>query len=251
MPTLGALIEKDLIVPGTRWQLLAGVNGYEGPVSNVLATQAVSGRRFEVLALSIGNSLGKKKCDRLKVCLLEDGYICWVNTMDIIGAVVYISEWEPKLLNSDQIKRSLPAVISWVESASKHPNKYLWGGTIGPDFDCSGMIQTAFSSQGIWLPRDAYQQERFCKDLETSLSNFQMLLPGDLLFFGSLTKCTHVALYIGGGMYCHSSGVLNGRNGIGFDRLKPFDGNPVANYYRSQFRGAGRVLHSYEGTSLL
>ena len=46
-------------------------------------------------------------------------------------------------------------------------------------------------------------------------------------------------------MYCHSSGVENGRNGIGCDYLENFDDNPVAKYYRSQFRSAGRVLNSY------
>ena len=71
------------------------------------------------------------------------------------------------------------------------------------------------------------------------------MLPGDLLFFGLYKKCTHVAIYMGGGMYCHSSGVENGRNGIGCDYLENFDDNPVAKYYRSQFRSAGRVLNSY------
>ena len=138
-----------------------------------------------------------------------------------------------------------------MEKAGAIPNKYLWGGTVGPNFDCSGLVQSAFASQGIWLPRDAYQQERFCKNLEIPLPNYQILRPGDLLFFGSQEKCTHVAIYLGDGIYCHSSGIENGRNGIGCDGIGSFDQNPVANFYRSQFRRAGRVLNSYEGTSLL
>ncbi len=251
MPTLGAQVEKDLIVPGSRWQLLAGVNGYEGSAeSSVMSTQAASGRRFEVIGTDLKESICRSNFDRLKVRLLEDGYICWVNKIEIIAAIVPTTGWEPKLFSSDQIRSCLPAVISWVENACGRPNKYLWGGTIGPDFDCSGMIQAAFSSQGIWLPRDAYQQERFCRKVTVSPDNLDLLHPGDLLFFGSLERCTHVALYKGAGFYWHSSGLDNGRNGIGCDGLHSIDMNPVACYYRAALRGAGRVERCHDGTTL-
>ena len=236
---------------GSLWKLSSAANGFAGPFKDELATQAAAGRSFELLDdVSKDAPLTKHFC-RVKVRLLEDDYQCWFDLNELINRASSRGAWNADLVSTEQVSKRIPNVLIWLDKVAGRKNQYLWGGSIGPDFDCSGLVQAAFASEGIWLPRDAYQQERFCKDLETSLSNFQMLLPGDLLFFGSLTKCTHVALYIGGGMYCHSSGVLNGRNGIGFDRLKPFDGNPVANYYRSQFRGAGRVLHSYEGTSLL
>ncbi len=45
------------------------------------------------------------------------------------------------------------------------------------------------------------------------------LKPGDLLFFGSSEKCTHVGLHIENGFYIHSSGVTDGHNGIEIDGL--------------------------------
>ena len=62
-------------------------------------------------------------------------------------------------------------------------NYYLWGGTVRPNYDCSGLMQAAFASVGIWLPRDAYQQEGF-----TQAITIGELATGDLVFFGTSKK---------------------------------------------------------------
>ena len=103
--------------------------------------------------------------------------------------------------------------------------------------DCSGLIQMAFASQGIWIPRDAYQQERFCQPVATQVGQLHLLQPGDLVFFGTLRRCNHVGLYLGRGLYRHSSGTEHGRNGIGVDSLHPTNDRPVSSHYRSQLRG--------------
>ncbi|WP_210591455.1 C40 family peptidase [Streptomyces sp. GESEQ-35] len=74
---------------------------------------------------------------------------------------------------------------------------YVWGAT-GPDaFDCSGLMQAAYRSAGISLPRTTYAQI----DAGRRVSHGE-LLPGDLVFFYS--GISHVGLYVGNGMMIHA-----------------------------------------------
>jgi hypothetical protein len=59
-----------------------------------------------------------------------------------------------------------------------------------------------------------------------------------------------VGLHLGAGTYLHSSGIAHGRNGIGLDDLAPRNPDPVARHYRLELRGAGRVMHSHDGSPL-
>ncbi|KZR68375.1 putative endopeptidase p60 precursor [Prochlorococcus marinus str. MIT 1313] len=249
MPTLGTPITTDLLAPGSCWQLQKGVNGYAGVEGAGLATQAAAGRSFEVLDAAKPNKY-QQPLTRLRVRLLEDGYPCWIDLREVNGQIIQRGSWRPQLLAIREIQQRLAAVMTWVEAAANQPNTYLWGGSIGPDFDCSGLVQTAFASQGIWLPRDAYQQESFCTPITVQPDNTKQLRPGDLIFFGSRKRCSHVGVYGGNGSYWHSSGKEHGRNGIGFDRLPAKDTHPVACYYRAELRGAGRVERCHDGTTL-
>ena len=68
---------------------------------------------------------------------------------------------------------------------------YVWGGeSPGFAFDCSGLIQYAFSKAGITLPRTSQSQQA-----ATTPTNNP--LPGDLVFYGS--PAHHVGLYLGAG----------------------------------------------------
>ncbi|HEY9910189.1 MAG TPA: C40 family peptidase, partial [Thermosynechococcaceae cyanobacterium] len=111
---------------------------------------------------------------------------------------------------------------------------------VAPNYDCSGLMQAAFASVDIWIPRDAYQQEAFVQPIALS-----ELIPGDLVFFGTPTKATHVGLYLGADQYIHSSGKDQGRNGIGIDRVSG-QGDRVSQTYHAQLRGAGRVVACYQ-----
>ena len=250
MKTIGAPISIEKILAGSCWQLFASINGFADSKTDELATQVLKGRSFQVIDDLCKDSFQANEFCRFKVRLLEDGYYCWICLSEVLGQAIMRGPWQPTLLNKDQIQTKLPHVLQWLENAAEQDNKYLWGGTIGPDFDCSGLVQTSFASQHIWLPRDAYQQERFCEVIDVGLDNFQILRPGDLLFFGTPQKCTHVAIYMGAGTFCHSSGIINGHNGIGFDRLQEFENNSIAAHYLSQFRGAGRVVSCHDGMTL-
>ncbi|CAD5971624.1 NLP/P60 [Planktothrix tepida] len=51
-------------------------------------------------------------------------------------------------------------------------------------------MQAAFASAGIWIPRDAYQQEAFTQPITFHRDplDFSSLLSGDLIFFGTPKK---------------------------------------------------------------
>jgi peptidoglycan DL-endopeptidase CwlO len=79
---------------------------------------------------------------------------------------------------------------------------YVWGGT-GPcadGFDCSGLMQSAWSSAGIVIPRVSNDQigSLPAVPLHTASGAFteKYLQPGDILGFNGNT---HVGMYVGGG----------------------------------------------------
>jgi len=234
---------------GSLWELIKDLDGFADRRGTALSTQVCKGRSFQLITIP-GKGNDFELSTRVKVRLLEDGYECWFDLRDLLAQAIKRNHFQAKFISEDEIQNRLPSILKWVEKANSKHNEYLWGGTVGPNFDCSGLVQAAFASQEIWLPRDAYQQERFCKPIEVKPDKYENLLPGDLLFFGTDKRCTHVALYLKNGFYWHSSGLQNGRNAIGMDCLHPSDANPVACYYRSLLRGAGRVQCCHDGTTL-
>lgn len=233
---------------GSTWQLQADVDAYSRPLGQGLATQIRAGRHLRVLEChQAGTGL---RTHRLRIRLLEDGYPCWLEPEVLFGQALPAPPPPLPTWSRDRIAQRLEAVLAFALAAMDQPNTYLWGGTLGPDYDCSGLVQTAFAHQGIWLPRDAYLQERFCQPVAVRVGQTGLLRPGDLLFFGTPRRCTHVALHLGEGRYLHSSGREHGRNGIGLDDLRPANPDPVALHYRRELRGAGRVMHSHDGSPL-
>ncbi len=92
---------------------------------------------------------------------------------------------------------------------------YVWGAT-GPDaFDCSGLIQAAYRSAGISLPRTTYAQINAGRRVSRS-----ELSPGDLVFFYS--GISHVGIYVGNGQMIHAP------NPSAPVRLAPVDSMPFA-----------------------
>ncbi|HET7339379.1 MAG TPA: NlpC/P60 family protein [Candidatus Dormibacteraeota bacterium] len=76
---------------------------------------------------------------------------------------------------------------------------YLWGGTSGFGFDCTGLIHVIFKAHGVTVPRDSDPQSRF--GVAVSRAGLQ---PGDLVFFSSQGTAYHAAVYAGSGMVIDS-----------------------------------------------
>lgn len=230
------------------YQIQADLNLYDSPTLDRLATQASAGRHLQILA----SQHQPKSEAALRVCLCEDDYAAWLAVADLGLLQKAAAPYRAIALLTPEIQARLPAVITFAQAAMARPNVYCWGGTLGPNYDCSGLVQHAFSSLGIWLPRDAYQQEAFTQPVLNPASPADLisnLLPGDLIFFGSSDKATHVGIHLGEGCYIHSSGKDQGRNGIGLDQLSAA-GNPVSHTYYQQLRGAGRVVATYQSQTV-
>ncbi|MEX0588835.1 MAG: C40 family peptidase [Cyanobium sp.] len=243
---IGTAAAPEWLLSGTIWRLIGPVNLHSQPRGPGLATQAWPGRYLQILA----TNWNAQASQRLRVRLLDDGYAGWLNPSALLGQAVSSSKPHTERLQRGSISSRLPQVLGFAEACQRVPNTYLWGGSLGPNYDCSGLVQRAYASAGIWIPRDAYLQERFCQPVAVHPGQTQLLAPGDLIFFGSTKRCTHVGLHLGGGQYLHSSGVAHGRNGIGLDDLAPHNTHPVARHYRLELRGAGRVMRSHDGSPL-
>ncbi|MTJ07788.1 MULTISPECIES: C40 family peptidase [unclassified Anabaena] len=223
----------SLNLPTKAYFCKTNLNIYDSPECIRLATQAATGRHLRITS--------NHQDTAIAVCLCEDDYPGWLSVQDWQFLQPAETEYQPQDISAIDIQQQIPAVIAFTQTAKQQDNYYLWGGTVAPNYDCSGLMQAAFKSVGVWLPRDAYQQEAFTQPVDMT-----ELQPGDLIFFGTPQKATHVGLYLGNGCYIHSSGKEQGRNGIGIDQLSE-QGDTVSQSYYQQLRGAGRVVKSYVG----
>jgi cell wall-associated NlpC family hydrolase len=106
---------------------------------------------------------------------------------------------------------------------------YRYGGDTLAGFDCSGLVYFAYLQAGLKVPRSSEQQ--FLAAAPVPIGE---ALRGDLLFFRSDGKVSHVAIYLDDGRFVHAPST--GKTVV----LGSLD----SSYYRSHFAGAGRVVHN-------
>jgi hypothetical protein len=104
---------------------------------------------------------------------------------------------------------------------------YQFGGASLNGIDCSALMVEWFDHLfGVQLPRTSRQQFASGQPIDRD-----RLTGGDLVFFGSPSRISHVGVYVGNGEFAHASesrGVT----------VSPMSGA----YWRSRYQGARRVL---------
>ena len=231
------------------WQLKTKVKGFQNDFSDNLVTEILDERSFRLVEKDLSLDKWEHK-SRILVQLYEDGYLCWVNTDQLIFERLISNQIDQIICSKSYIESQIPLILNWIQDQSLLYNQYLWGGTVGPNYDCSGLIQTAFFKHNIFLPRDSYQIKNFCTKISNFPADINLLKMGDILFFGDQSECNHVAIYFEDGFYWHSSGKDNGRDGIGKDNLFN-NNNLISSHYNSQLISVGRVTRSYQWNKTL
>ncbi len=105
-----------------------------------------------------------------------------------------------------RVSRPHPKALEAIRVAEQmYGTRYVWAGKSTEGVDCSGLVQTAFRSQGVNMPRDSYMQA-YVGALVGTYHYREEMREGDLLFFlGHQGRITHVAIYKGNDVYLEAS----------------------------------------------
>ncbi|MEV4880215.1 C40 family peptidase [Streptomyces cyaneofuscatus] len=115
--------------------------------------------------------------------------------------------------SSSNATGSAAAIVAFAKA--QVGDAYVSGGT-GPNaWDCSGLVQAAYRTVGIDLPR--VSQSQSTAGTQVSLDNLQ---PGDILYWGGAGSAYHVAIYVGGGQFVGAQNSSTGtvQRSMDYDR---------------------------------
>jgi len=125
------------------------------------------------------------------------------------------------------------SIVATATEAMGRPYTYGGTGEDGEGFDCSGLIQFAYSKHGIELPRRSTDQAREGRKIDRRL---KLLAPADILTFSNHGgKVSHVGLYIGDGRFIHSA-----TRGVQVSVLSPDD--PYGRWWYKRWVGVRRIV---------
>lgn len=141
------------------------------------------------------------------------------------ASVLRVQYTAPCCATEDELRAALTrAALSYTGT------HYRWGGKSPLGIDCSGLVSMAYMLCGILIYRDAQIKEGF----PIHEISREAMKPGDLLFFPG-----HVAMYLGEGRYCHSTGRA-GDDGVSINSL-----DPAAPDFRADLAGQITAVGSY------
>ncbi|MDG9681466.1 C40 family peptidase [Streptomyces sp. DH18] len=115
--------------------------------------------------------------------------------------------------SSSNVSGSAASIVAFAKA--QVGDAYVPGGTGPNSWDCSGLVQAAYRTAGIDLPRVSQSQSTF--GTQVSLDSLQ---PGDILYWGSAGSAYHVAIYVGGGEFVGAQNSNTGtvQRSLDYDR---------------------------------
>ncbi|WP_228922295.1 C40 family peptidase [Streptomyces sp. DH7] len=115
--------------------------------------------------------------------------------------------------SSSTVSGSAASIVAFAKA--QVGDAYVPGGTGPNSWDCSGLVQAAYRTAGIDLPRVSQSQSTF--GTQVSLDSLQ---PGDILYWGSAGSAYHVAIYVGGGEFVGAQNSNTGtvQRSLDYDR---------------------------------
>lgn len=122
------------------------------------------------------------------------------------------------------------SVVKTARSAIGTP--YVRGGRNPGGFDCSGLVQWAYQSVGVKLPRTAREQS----SIGQRIMRVEDMRAGDIVAFRHPRRGYHTGIYVGDGKFVHSP---RRRSSVKISSLD----DP---YFNNTFLGARRVSMSAE-----
>lgn len=115
--------------------------------------------------------------------------------------------------NVTPIKTAPPQASSGIGHKAVHEalqlqgHRYVLGGESPQEgFDCSGLVYYVYGKHGLKLPRDTWS-------LASQLPSVQseQRQPGDLIFFNTAHRDSHVGIYVGDDHFVHAPSEHTGR----------------------------------------
>jgi len=169
------------------WQTIGGEKYYFDPSDYQITTgfQTIGGEKYYFRP--------KAESSHRKGSLVTN------TTLTINGKVYTINA--SGVVTDEQVFSIGKEIVEYALRFEGYP--YVYGGNnLYTGVDCSGFTQQVMLHFGIKIPRTADAQ---MKGNGTQIPvSLDQLLPGDLLFYGSLSYSGHVALYIGDGKIIHA-----------------------------------------------
>ncbi len=235
----------DILEKRYRFLKIRTFYGYSGWVSDkeitetdYVPTHAVITNYADLLSLPKNYGLALYNVPRGSL-LVEDtsftgeGSERYMAVKTVNGGIAYVHRMNVKPLTEMTAKKTnieaqRDAII---ETAKQYLGScYRWGGKTTCGIDCSGLAFMSYYMNGYIVHRDAkFEMTPGIKEI-----SFEELEKGDMMFFPG-----HVALYIGDGLYIHSTSSLGG---VGYNSFDP-NSDIYNDDLRKSFERAGRVIY--------
>ncbi len=153
----------------------------------------------------------------------------------LLDSLNWMQTWAIQPCADDSMSHAAMSLLHEINKWTKV--RYRKGGMSTKGVDCSGFVSNIFKNAlSLHLPRTSREQFTVGDSVGTS-----ELKLGDLLFFKSKKRISHVAIYLGNGQFVHSAR----KKGVTLSSL-------AEAYYTKRFAGAKRILgldFAYNGSN--